>query len=277
MSYDLQAVWFDEPPVAEVALSMQTAPTSGLQTAHMGAFWETALRSHYPLTQDQPAAPPSVESFETTSWAPMVMFGVGVPMGRQWYLTADQTRLVQIQNDRLVLNWRRLQSQDYPHYDQLRAEIERVAALWSDFLEARGLPRQPVVQADVTYINQIPIEAPLADLSDIGALLRVLRPDWPTQLGTPEMVQLDQRFRLDGPGGKPARLYLTVAPGLLPGGADYLSLNLAIRGAPAGPTMADALAWMDFGHNQIINTFAAITTETMRQKWRQQDVSQRDP
>lgn len=273
MAYDPQVVTFDEPPVAEVALSVQTAPAAGLQTAHMGAFWETALRSEYPLTQDQPAAPPSVEAFESASWAPTVMFGVGVPMGRQWYLSADQTRLVQIQNDRLVLNWRRLQLQEYPHYDQLRAELERVATLWGAFLEARGLPRQPVVQAEVTYVNQIPVEAPLADLSDIGALLRVLRPDWPLQLGTPEIVQIDQRFRLDGPDGKPARLYLTVAPGLLPGGADYLSLNLVIRGAPAGPTTADALVWMDFGHNQIVNAFADITSEAMRRKWRQQDAS----
>jgi uncharacterized protein (TIGR04255 family) len=273
VAYEQQVVRFDEPPVAEVALSVQTTPTPGLQTAHMGAFWDAALRSDYPLSQDQPAAPPSVETFDANAWAPTVIFGVGMPVGRHWYLTADQTRLVQIQNDRLVLNWRRLQSQEYPHYDQLRKEFERVAELWTEFLDARGLPRQPVVQAEVTYINQVPIEDPLTGLGDLGSLLRVLRPDWPPDIGTAETAQLDQRFRLKGPGGRPARLYLTVAPGLLPGDANYISLNLMIRGVPLGPTWPEALDWMDFGHNHIVNTFADVTTDAMRQKWGQRDVS----
>jgi uncharacterized protein (TIGR04255 family) len=277
LAYDTKAVWFDQPPVAEVALSVQTAPNAGLHAAHMGAFWDANLRDDYPLTQDQPAAPPSIESFENVSWTPTVMFGLGVPTGRQWYLSPDQTRLVQLQNDRLVLNWRRLESDDYPHYDQLRAELERVASLLSGFLEQRDLQRQPVVQAEVTYINQIPVEEPIADLSDIGALLGPLRPSWPGDIGTPETMQFEQRFRLDGPAGKPARLYVAVAPGVLADGRSYLSLNLVVRGAPAGQTTLDALEWMDFGHNQIINTFADITTETMRRKWRQQDASRRDP
>jgi len=269
LTYDVAPVSFDRPPVAEVALSVQTSPAFGVQAAHLGAFWETALRDAYPVTQDQPAAPPSIESFDDGGWRPVIIFGTGAPSSRQWYLTEDQTRLVQMQNDRIVLNWRRLQSTDYPHYAALRAELERVTSLWQTFTDERRLPRAPVVQTEVTYINQIPLEEPITDLSDVGAVLSALRLTWPENAGTPELFQFEQRFRLSGPDGRPARLYVTLAPGSLPDDRPFLSLNLVARGAPAGQGMQAALTWLDFGHNQIVNTFADITAAGMREGWGQ--------
>jgi len=276
VSYEIRPVEFDSPPVAEVALSLQTAPIPGIQTAHMGAFWSERLREKYPIAQDQPAVPPSLESFdEKAVWTPNVTFSMGV--GRHWHLSSDQTWLVQIQGDRLVLNWRRLETQDYPHYARLRAELQRVSAEWTDFLGREDLPKQPVLQAEVTYINQVPIEEPLADASDIGALLSSVQPSWPNQIGKPESIQLEQRFSIMGPSGQPSRLYITVVPGLLSSGQQYLSLNFVARGKPARPTVEESLDWMDFAHNQITNTFAGVTTEVMRGKWGQRHDERRNP
>jgi uncharacterized protein (TIGR04255 family) len=237
----------------------------------MGAFWHAYLRDSYPLTQDQPGAPPIVESFDAEPSRPTVTFELGGPIGRQWYLSQDQTRLVQLQNDFLVVNWRRLEFDLYPRYKTLRVEFERVASLWSAFRRERELPSLPVIQGEVTYINQVPVAEPLKNLSDIGTLLAPIGVKWPNKIGKPETLQLEQRFIVDGPGGKPSRIYIAVAPGIFADGKPYLSLNLTIRGVPAAPSMDAALAWMDFGHNQIINTFADITTDGMRQSWGQRN------
>lgn len=271
MAYDPRPVFFDAPPVAEVALSIQTSPVPRLQTADMSVFWDRFLRPDYPHTQDQPAAAPQIERFDDTAFMPSVMFGFGAPLGRQWYLSEDQTRLVQLQNDRLVLNWRRLGSEAYPHYETLREDLKRIAQQWSEYLEREGFQPQQVVQAEVTYINQMPVDEPFKHLSDLGALLAVLRPEWPPQMGRPELVQLEQRFVVDSPGGKFARMYLAVAPAILQDGRSGLTLNLVVRGAPAVSSLEGVLTWLDFAHNQIINSFADITTNAMRQKWRQHD------
>jgi uncharacterized protein (TIGR04255 family) len=271
VAYDLNPVFFDAPPVAEVALSIQTTPVPRLQTADMSVFWDRFLRADYPHTQDQPAAPLTIERFDGDALLPSVVFGFGPPLGRQWYLSEDQTRIVQLQNDRLIVNWRRLGSQGYPHYRILREDIERIARQWSEYLEVEGFQAQNVVQAEVTYINQMAVEEPLSSPSDLGALFAALQPAWPAQMGRPELVQLEQRFVVDAPGEKQARMYLAVAPAILHTGQSGLTLNLVVRGAPADTSLAGVLAWLDFAHNQIINSFADMTTSAIRQKWRQHD------
>lgn len=271
MAYDPSPVFFDLPPIAEVALSIQTAPIPGLQTSHMAVFWQESMRDDYPHAQDQPPVPPAIERFGEDAFLPNVVFGVGLPFGRQWYLNEDQTRLVQLQNDRLVVNWRRLGSTSYPHYSNLREEIERLWQGWSDFLNSQGLRQQPVVQAEVTYINQVPVEDPLDGLSDLNRLFRVVSLDWPTEIGAAESVQFEQRFVVDAPGGGLARMYLAVSPGLLANGGSCISFNLTVRGAPRDSSLLSALAWLDFAHNQITNTFADVTSAMMREKWRQSD------
>lgn len=270
MAYEVGPVYFDAPPVAEVALSIQTSPNPRVLGSHMGVFWDRHLRLEYPHAQDQTPAAPTIERFDESSRMPSMVFAMGTPVVRQWYLSADQTRLVQLQNDRLVVNWRRLlDTQEYPHYSVLREEIARLARLWQDFLGAEGLAPQPVVQAEVTYINQVTLEA---SLSGAGALLRAaVQPQWPPPMGEPESFQLEQRFVVQAPGDKLARMYLALAPAMFDNSTQGLTLNLVVRGEPADTSHAGVLRWMDFAHNQIIHSFADITTEQMHDKWRERN------
>lgn len=272
MVYEAGKVFFDAPPVAEVALSVQTSLNPRVLTSHMGVFWDKHLRLDYPHAQDQLPAAPMIETFGDNAWIPSVVFATGTPVGRQWFLSADQTRLVQLQNDRLVVNWRRLGiHQAYPHYGVLRDEIARLAQLWQAFLSEEGLAPQPVVQAEVTYINQVPLEAPLERPSDVGALLRVAQTQWPTPMGEPESFHLEQRFVVKAPGDRPARMYLALAPATLASGTQGLTLNLVVRGEPADTSHAGVLQWLDFAHNQIIHSFADITADEMHRKWKAHD------
>lgn len=261
MVYPIQDVVFSNPPVAEVALSLQTPPISRLTSAHIGQFWSSVLKKDYPATQDHPFVAPVIEQFVGLDMS--MTFQFGMP-GRHWLLSNDQTRLVQLQNDRLVLNWRRLDSEIYPSYSQLRIELERVAKLWRTFLVGENLPEVPINQAEITYINHVRS----ADVAAAGGpILSSLSVDWPVEIGTPEGLQFQQTFRTDDAAGRPARTYVSLAPVILADGTAGQALSLVIRGAPASGSLNDSLIWLDFGHNQIVNTFRDIIGPKLRRTW----------
>ncbi len=264
LTYAVERVDFRRPPVAEVALSLMSAPNPWLTLSDYGAFWWNSLRMDYPNTQDQPAAPPMIEQFPAGP-APGVQLVASLMAGRQWFLSEDYTRLVQLQSDRITLNWRKLNTETYPHYETLRVEMERVTRLWHEFLVEDGLEPSPVLQAEVTYVNHIRSEDLM--VGD-GNPYRSIRVSWPAMMGLPEELQFQQTFVVDGPNS-PARAYVSSAPVMFDDGTNGKSLTLVMRGAPAADDLASALEWLDFGHNQIINSFRDMITDDMRQYWGQ--------
>src|SRR3954469_22670112 len=110
----LQPVTFRRPPVAEVALAVQfDAPVVDVEI--LGQL-VTRLKSEFPDREQQPALPPMVEPTGLLN-PPQIelQFGPMPVFGRTWLLTTDGHHLVQIQSDRLVFNWRRLNADvEYP-------------------------------------------------------------------------------------------------------------------------------------------------------------------
>ena len=237
---------------------MYMPPVDGLTTAHFGVFWDRHLRDRYPRVSDQPAAPP--QPIEVATGGPVTypqfVFGPAV-MGRHWYATDDQTRLVQMQQDRLVLNWRKLEGDVYPHYAELRDELVRVSELWAAFLVDAGFSPMMVTQTEVTYVNQI--QSP----SSLGAL----EVRWPEDAGVADSFQFEQRFTLplDDAGIAVGRMYISLSP-VMQSDPPRATLNLVFRG-PGGATPQVALQWIDIGHNQIVNTFRDVLTHDARRFW----------
>jgi uncharacterized protein (TIGR04255 family) len=128
----LQRVRFERPPVVEVVCGVLFGALAGLRTAHVGVFWEQ-IRQEFPSVDE---APPLAPVIETQDLSPSLEIAVGLvpPLPRTWFQTADGHRLVQLQRDRFVYNWRRKSPDDgdYPSYDVVIVEFER---LWSAFGE----------------------------------------------------------------------------------------------------------------------------------------------
>jgi len=101
---------YAKPPVVEVAISVQFNPLVRFQPVHFGLLWER-LRARYPITEHYPPLGSVVEVFGAQALAPMMLHIESVPnfpVGRCWYLTEDRQRVVQVQPDRFILNWRKL-------------------------------------------------------------------------------------------------------------------------------------------------------------------------
>lgn len=254
---------FVAPPVVEVALGVQFRPVFGLRPIELGALRER-WRAQYPLVQEQPPLPPAIES---ASSAPAVQFVVGPALQtRLWFLDDDQVELVQLQHDRLTVNWRQTgQDAPYPRYPHVRGVFEARLAEVETFVEDAHLGSLEITQVEVTYINAIE-----PDAGQVGRLDQVLR-NWrvPVQhhLGEPEQARAGLVFEVPEIGRPPVRMYVAADPAHRPDGRPVVFLMLTVRGAPTDESLEGALQFMDQAHDHVIRSFAELTPEAMHERW----------
>jgi uncharacterized protein (TIGR04255 family) len=262
---------FDRPPLNEVVLSLQSESVKGFTTPYLGLFWGR-IRDAYPETQTQPPLGPVVERFEgAPKPAPTVPFRVLETMEtpRCWFLTRGGQQLVQVQQDRLILNWRRIQADDvYPRYERLRPELERVANELLLFLEQEGLGNVVPNQCEVSYINHIET----AEWAQRGELHRVLS-FWQrisaTGLPDPEDATAALRFVMEEEGTKLGRLHVNLKSAARRSDSKpVLVLEVTARGKPLSADLKGALQFMDRGRDRIHRAFQALTSrDAQRELW----------
>jgi uncharacterized protein (TIGR04255 family) len=255
---------FEDPPVIEVALTAQFRTLPGLRgvmLAPLRALW----RDQYPRVEEQPPLPAMVEG--DVPGGPFFQFSLGFPAVRFWFLSDDGTELVQLQHDRLSVNWRELGSgKAYPRYPAIRqAFADRFTDLRS-FATAEGLGDLHVTQLELTYINAVTV-----DPGDVGKLERILS-TWQAvpghHLGAPEQARTEMSFQVKDLGAGAARLWVQVGPGQRGAGVPAMLLSLLIRGVPAGEGLEEALAFLDDAHRHAVRSFAELTTSQMHANWR---------
>lgn len=259
---------FKAPPVREVAIAVQFERIPALSQAHVGLFWST-IRHDYPVTQDQEPLPSQVEDLSGTPMAPLfkIEFGPTPPLRRAWFLNPDGSRLVQLQQDRLVHNWR-YQGEPYPRFEPLAEAFQGFQESFFGLLETLRLPVPRVEQVEVTYINWIPA----AWMNEVVTFVSM--PFLPDGLGTPDSGALSTRFLVIDEGARVGRLYLEARSavsqesGALEAG--YL-LNLTFR-APhqGGGDPGETTRLMLRGREAIVQAFTAFTPENLHETWERQ-------
>jgi uncharacterized protein (TIGR04255 family) len=255
---------FDAPPVVEVVLGVQFRPLFGLRPIELAGLREQ-WRADYPLVQEQPALPPQVE---TASAGPQnVQFVVGPAIQtRLWFLNEAQTELVQLQHDRLIVNWRQTTLDTaYPRYPRVREVFERRFNDLQTFVTDGQLGALGVTQVEVTYINAVEPEG--AQLGRLDRVLRNWQPPTSNHLGEPEQARAALVFPVPDTGRPPVRMYVAVDPAQGPHGRAVLFLTITVRGAPSEESLAGALGFMDQAHSHVVRSFTELTPEPMHTMW----------
>jgi hypothetical protein len=256
---------FVRPPVAEVVLGVQHDPLPLLRTAHLGLLW-SLYRQEYPQLEEHPPIETPEEQFEQGVGQLFEVKLMGSPpVPRQWFISADGCRLIQVQQDRFLHNWRRnTPDAEYPRYESLRESFEHRYGEFIRFIEKESLGTANIRQAEVSYIN------PLAQgngWDQQGQLERVVRM-WTPSYGPglecpPEDVRFVQRHLISDHQGPYARLYVSIEPVV----SGALVLNLTVRGRPRGGTLPAAMDFFDMARERIVRAFAAVTTDEMHRVW----------
>ena len=260
---------FENPPVSEVALSVEFEAIDGWRPAHAGLYW-ARIKSEYPLTEAQPPLASQIESFgERLPQTPAVIFDMADANAiRSWFLSDDGTRMIQVQRDRFVVNWRKvIGTEVYPRYErEMRPRFAREWQRFEQFLQEESLGSLSARQCEITYVNDIPRGE---GWNTPAERLSLFSPWWGKVsigfLETPESVNVAGSFRMPHERGR-----LHFATQNVVRNRDQLEavqLRLTARGSPEGQDLDGVLSWMDLGREWIVRGFADITSPSAHDRW----------
>jgi len=240
------------PPVNEVVLGCQFQPLSLLKIPHWGLFWQK-LGKAFPTVEH--AAP--IQTGDTL----LVDGTTGLPLPRVWFINASESRLVQLQTNRLHYNWRHRETEpNYPHYDEIVERFfESFTTLESFTAEASiGIIRP--IACELTYINHIPQGAGWQTISDLPEIFRdFLWRGEKRYLPTPNSEAWHMVFPLPNDQG---RLTAKLNQGSRkPDDAKILIFELTARGIGDDKSQDGMRGWFDMAHAHLVRAFADLTTE----------------
>lgn len=262
---------FDRPPVVEVVLAVKFLPPEGLRTTHLGVFWAENFATELPTVEELAAYDAPVERFDGVE--PGVQFNVmtGPPPTRFWFISPDDSRLLQLQRDWFARNWRKTNEVDeYPRYESIRDAFAADLTLFSNFIEGESLGELRFEQCEVTYINHVVPNAHWSAHGDVGQVLSNFKFGRAgSNLPQPEDAQLAWRYLISGETGTPVgRLHVNVQPGYSQvNRSPILRMSLTARGKPAGSGLDALVGFLDTGRERIVRAFANLTTDEMHQEW----------
>jgi uncharacterized protein (TIGR04255 family) len=273
---------FAKPPVTEVALGMQFGALPKLRSLMISRMWDELFKERFPEIEEHPPIQRAVEKFGVVKSPAPALRLVGFdtpPVPRFWFVNgagAAGTDLVQVQQDRFVRNWRKMDDAvTYPRYERIREWFQRDATAFLRFLQTHQLGDVVPDQCDVTYVNHV---KPGTVWKEHGELGRVVLP-WSGQhsddfLPPEEDVTLQSRYIIPGEKGEPiGRLTVAVQPAYMTDTEEpVLQMTLIARGRPMGDGLAGVLKFLDLGREWVVRGFASITTRQMHQIWERRDV-----
>ncbi len=264
---------FDQPPVVEVAVSVQFESPL-LDTPHVMLFW-SQVRSRFPVIEQTPSLPPTIETFEAPKvLIPNIEFKLldAPPTPRVFLHNKARTELIQLQQDRFGYNWRRLQPDDnYPHYEAIKESFAKEFAVFEEFLSNENLGEMRPTQCEVTYVNHVFGEGIWQKHGELYKVIPSVTPKLTDDfLPSSEEVRYSSKYVLADEENKPlGRLYVRVEPRYLTTDMTPIFLmQLTARGAPQGTSLQGLLKTLDLGHEWIVRGFTALTAPEMHKAWR---------
>jgi uncharacterized protein (TIGR04255 family) len=259
---------FTNPPVEETALSIQFAPIPKFGAPHFGLYW-AQIRGEFERFEVQAPVANVTEQFDpSVRQRPQVgLQFLPAPDLRCWFLDKSGNRLIQIQRDRFIHNWRRVTgTETYPRYPKTRETLQAQWIRFLSFLKSEDLGSPEVNQCEITYVNHIEYGS---GWRDYGELNKVVAP-WSGQqsgefLPHPERATMEMHYLLPE---KLGRLHISLVPVIRARDMqEVLQMSLIARGAPKSSNVEDILSWMDLGREWVVKGFSDITTQTMHTIW----------
>lgn len=148
-------VEFERPPVGEVVISAQFAsPAIDFQVL---AGFTVRVRDDFPGQEHHPPLPPIVETFDVLP-VPLppfqITFGQQMDVPRTWFVRAAGDMLIQLQSDRMTLNWRRTGPEaEYPGFDAIKARFSELFGVLESAIDELHRERPRVNLCEVAYVN----------------------------------------------------------------------------------------------------------------------------
>lgn len=255
---------FESPPLDEVVIGVQFTPVPNFKTLDTVKVWDL-FRDGFPLLEEVPALAPQFETFGGIRSSQGIQFSVapGAVPTRFWFISQDQGHLIQFQNDRLLLNWRkRSTSGEYPRFEHIFNSFSSYLEQLEELFLNEFKSKLEITQAEVSYINLIPVQ-------HFDELTR-----WIKFLGIDgiDVESASSNFAeavSDSKGKAIARMYHELqSVSSYDGKQKAFRLSITCRGVPYdAESNSDKLELIKKGRIKIIHRFVDLTTEYAHEQW----------
>jgi uncharacterized protein (TIGR04255 family) len=237
------------PPVIELIIGVYfKPPLLDLHNYHLGIFWEK-IRDGYPrVEQRDPIGNLYIE-------VPGELF----PMPRYWFTSKDETHLVQVQRNGFLLNWRK-RNAEYPSYDPVKAEFDRVFNIFSTFIHSIKTEAQILVdRCELTYLNVIEKSDYWSGPDDTANVVPTYQ-----SLGEYPIAafNVQQAQNIDAITSIATALRTVDRKA---DSASVLQLEIRAAGQLGGKSKGEADAWFTMAHDLTGNTFRSLTNRDIRE------------
>lgn len=263
MSADLPR--YSNPPVVETVISVQFAPLVGYSSAFAGRFWGLHLGQEWTKSTEAPRIADQFERFDDEAlWTPvtLVMMQPGQP-NRAQFTSANDDRMIQVQDSRFILNWRKQPDRAYPTYQTLLAEFVALFGKFSTFASEAGLGNIEPNGWELTYVNSIPrgeLWNSPSDFSKIVPSLSAIRAAGCNL----ETMSADWRYTIPNERG---RLYASLRHIRIADKTEALLIQLVTRGGINPEKQQSLKEGLELGHQATARCFAALTSSEAQARW----------
>lgn len=256
---------FKNPPISEVSIGLRFEPLQQLRIPHFGSLWQR-VKDQYPVVEH---ATPLVTDLNV-----IVEISTGAPLPRVWFVSSDDTQLLQFQSERFYFNWRE-RGKAYPRYSHIIEKYESAKSEFDKFLDELKLGPLNPIEYELSYFNQIPRGKGWDSNEDLAKVFKDFHWNKGKRfLPSPDLTSWQNRFSLPGNRG-------TLTAKLTQGKrkdneTPVLVLELIAKGMAEDRTSAGVRAWYDNAHESIVRGFADLTTEDIQSSiWNRENDSAR--
>ncbi|WP_300641838.1 TIGR04255 family protein [Nocardioides sp.] len=249
---------FDEPPLVESVAALEFAPIPYFGLSVLSRLHDLWL-PQFPVISEHPTLQPTRPALQGPGFS--FEFGLVPSQTRVWMASPDQQSLIQIQHDRLILNWRRLDASgtSYPGFESLRNEF---IELTGQFIQVVG-EVSPLV-TEWSYVNAIDPTVVVG-----SSAFAVWNEPVLAEETTPVLTRFQHVRAFDVVGGS-GQLDVVVEP-LGPAETGPVNLSISARCFHnPDTTLTEALSRLDAAHRMARHAFDGVTTPEIRKHWGEQ-------
>lgn len=260
---------FKTPPLVEVVVGIQFARLKAMGVVHLGRV-QRLFSDQFPTFEDRPRLDPGFEIIGPAVSTIKLEIGAGAPQPpRLWLWNEMKTQLIQIQSDRFILNWRRVDlNHQYPHFEDIYEQFNTYLGLFTDFLETENIGSIRVNQCEINYINQIRAMEGDDLWADPSVALRIAnQSDWADPETPPEDLRLQVRNVLVRNDEELGRLIVDCQPARSAEDEQILHMSVAVRGRPWGGSLSEINEFIFWGREKIVHRFVNVTTKRYQEYW----------
>lgn len=235
---------------------MQFSALRNIQTRHFGEFWGK-VKEEFPLTRDMVPLP-------DVSEMPSVELLLMPPLRRVFMLSGDQRYVVQLQDTRFNLNWRKVDPADqYPRFSAVFAKFQHAWGSFAEFAELASLGNLIPGRYELTYVNHLDMKSD-GFSRELETKVKMLKWEGIGASFLPAPVSVSGAWQFQMPDSK-GICAANLSHAKRPDGRDLLVLNISCAG-PASSRYS-MKEWFDTAHEWIVRGFTDLTTDEAHQEW----------